>query len=111
VGEERWREALGAAVHEQRLAAGLSLRELAAATGVSNAYLSQIERGRHEPSLSVLRAVAEALGVPLAALLTRAGVLGGAEPGTEGAILSDPALTEAQRFALLAVYRSFVASS
>jgi len=108
VAEERWREALGAVVREQRTAAGLSLRELAATTGVSNAYLSQIERGLHEPSLSVLRAVAEALDVPLAALLERAGVLDGREPGTEGAILADPALTEAQRFALLSVYRSFV---
>ena len=106
-----WRtqtEALGAFIRAQRRVADLSLREMATLTHVSNAYLSQIERGLHEPSLSVLRAVADALDVPLAALLTRAGVLDGAERGTEGAILGDPDLTEAQRFALLSVYRSFV---
>jgi transcriptional regulator with XRE-family HTH domain len=100
--------ALGAVVREQRLAAGLSLRDVAQRAGVSNAYLSQIERGLHEPSLSVLRAVAAALGVPLGSLLARAGVLD-EEVDTEGAILSDPALSEPQRLALLSVYRSFVA--
>ena len=89
-------EAMGAFIRAQRQTAGLSLRDLAGRTHVSNAYLSQIERGLHEPSLSVLRAVAAALGVPVEALLARAGVLeegdGEAAPvrATEAAILPTP---------------------
>jgi transcriptional regulator with XRE-family HTH domain len=120
VTDDPWRahlEALGSLLRAQRLAADLSLRQLADRTNVSNAYLSQLERGLHEPSLGVLRAIASALGVPLPTLLARAGVL---EPGegsredpqsprtTEAAILADPDLTEPQRVALLSVYRSFV---
>ena len=117
--EDPWKarlQALGALIRAQRLTAGLSLRDLAERTKVSNAYLSQIERGLHEPSISVLSSIAHALGVPLEALLARAGVLGPA-PGegdaapiadTEAAILGDPALSEPQRVALLSVYRSFV---
>jgi transcriptional regulator with XRE-family HTH domain len=119
VSEDAWKaqlEALGALVRAQRVAADLSLRDLSARTKVSNAYLSQVERGLHEPSLSVLRAIASALGVPLAALLTRAGMLDGdadddALTGlreTEAAILRDPELSEPHRTALLSVYRSFV---
>jgi transcriptional regulator with XRE-family HTH domain len=118
VSDDPWKaqlEALGALLRAQRVAADLSLRELSERTKVSNAYLSQLERGLHEPSLSVLRAIASALGVPLGSLLARAGVLergeGGGEPRlreTEAAILHDPELSEAQRFALLSVYRSFV---
>lgn len=105
--------ALGALIRAQRSAAGLSLRDLADRTAVSNAYLSQIERGLHEPSLGVLRAIADALGLPLATLLERGGVLEGAdaddaEPSTESAIMLDPELSEPQRIALLSVYRSFV---
>jgi transcriptional regulator with XRE-family HTH domain len=109
-------EALGAYIRAQRMAAGLSLRDLSERTDVSNAYLSQVERGMHEPSLSVLRAVARALGVSLDALLARAGMLED-PPGegttalvreTEAAILRDPELSEPQRIALLSVYRSFV---
>ncbi len=108
-------QALGELLRAQRLAAGLSLRELSQRTEVSNAYLSQLERGLHEPSLSVLRAIAAALDVPLGTLLARAGLLDG-EPGgegagprdTEAAIQADPGLSEAQRFALLSIYRSFV---
>jgi transcriptional regulator with XRE-family HTH domain len=112
VNETRW-TALGAIIRARRSAAGLSLRDLADRTSISNAYLSQIERGLHEPSLSVLRAVADALGLPLALLLERAGVLeqsdgSPAAPSTESAIMVDPELSEAQRFALLSVYRSFV---
>src|SRR3712207_2284241 len=114
-----WRaqlEVLGAYIRAQRRAAGLSLRELADRTELSNAYLSQVERGLHEPSLSVLRAVAQALDLSLEELLTHAGVLDH-EPrasgvplvrDTEAAILRDPDLSEPQRIALLSVYRSFV---
>jgi transcriptional regulator with XRE-family HTH domain len=108
-------EVLGALLREQRVSAAMSLRELAARTNVSNAYLSELERGLHEPSLRVLRAIASALGTPLGPILARAGVLGDGEesehPGigdTEAAILRDPALSEPQRIALLSVYRSFV---
>jgi transcriptional regulator with XRE-family HTH domain len=118
VGDEPWQaqvEALGALLRAQRLAADLSLRELSERASVSNAYLSQLERGLHEPSLSVLKAIASALGLSLGPLLTRAGMLeaGGEEPApraTEAAILSDPELTEPQRMALLSVYRSFMAA-
>jgi transcriptional regulator with XRE-family HTH domain len=104
--------ALGAFIRAQRVTRDLTLRELAARTSVSNAYLSQLERGLHEPSLSVLRAIADALGLPLAELLARAGLLD-EDPtpiarDTEQAILEDPQLSEAQRMALLSVYRSFV---
>ena len=102
-------EALGALIRARRQAAGLSLRALAERTGVSNAYLSQVERGRHEPSISVLKAIADALDVSPALLLARAGVLDDdTGPGTETAILEDPELSEPQRVALLSVYRSFV---
>jgi transcriptional regulator with XRE-family HTH domain len=107
---------LGALLRAQRQGADLSLRELSARTNVSNAYLSQLERGLHEPSLRVLRAIAAALGTPLGSLLVSAGVLEAREddarevrvPETEAAILRDPELSEPQRTALLSVYRSFV---
>lgn len=118
VSEDPWqaqREELGRLLRAERAAAGLSLRELAERTQVSNAYLSQLERGLHEPSLRVLRAITAALGVPLGSLLVRAGMLdegASADPsgahGTEAAIQGDPDLSEPQRFALLSVYRSFV---
>ena len=107
-------EALGALIRAQRTTAGLSLRDLADRAKVSNAYLSQIERGLHEPSISVLGAIARALDVPLEALLARAGVLDAGQGGralvrdTEAAIIGDPELSEPQRIALLSVYRSFV---
>ncbi len=82
-------------------------------TNLSNAYLSQLERGLHEPSLRVMRALADALGIPLEQLLMHTGLSAdgaAAEPrATEGAILADPALSDAQKDALLAVYRSYAA--
>jgi transcriptional regulator with XRE-family HTH domain len=102
------REALGAFLRTQRKLANLSLRELAALTDLSNAYLSQIERGLHEPSVRVLRAVADALGVPLATLLAKAGAIDEQAPATADAIMSDPLLSDEQKEALLAVYRSYV---
>jgi transcriptional regulator with XRE-family HTH domain len=107
--------ALGALLRAQRVSARLSLRELAQRTNVSNAYLSELERGLHEPSLRVLRAIASALGTPLGSILASAGVLGDRDNDprtglreTEAAILRDPELSEPQRTALLSVYRSFV---
>ena len=113
-----WLDALGALIRAQRVTEGLTLRELAERTKVSNAYLSQIERGLHEPSISVIGAIAAALDVSLEALLARAGLLvpegederaaGALVRDTEAAILGDPELSEAQRVALLSIYRSFV---
>jgi transcriptional regulator with XRE-family HTH domain len=105
--------ALGSLLRAERLAKGLSLRELSSRTRVSNAYLSELERGLHEPSLSVLLAIASALDIPLGEILVRAGVLEARAEGppawdTEAAIARDPALSAPQRFALLSVYRSFV---
>jgi transcriptional regulator with XRE-family HTH domain len=106
-------EAFGRYLKAQRQFSDLSLRELGRMTNLSNAYLSQLERGLHEPSLRVMRALADALGIPLEQLLTHTGLSAeGAttEPrATEGAILADPALSDAQKDALLAVYRSYAA--
>ena len=117
---QRWRQGagLGAFLREQRRLADLSLRELAALTSVSNAYLSQIERGLHQPSLKVLQAIGQALGVPPAALLAEAGMVddpSAASPSTDGAteraIHADPRLTETENQALVAVYRSYAERS
>jgi transcriptional regulator with XRE-family HTH domain len=106
-------EAFGRYLKTQRQFADLSLRELGRMTNLSNAYLSQLERGLHEPSLRVMRALADALGVPLEQFLMHTGLSAeGATTearATEGAILADPALSEAQKAALLAVYRSYAA--
>jgi transcriptional regulator with XRE-family HTH domain len=109
-------EALGALLRAQRMSAELSLRELSALTNISNAYLSELERGMHEPSLRVLRSIASALGLQLGPMLASAGLLEEGDEGereagvggTEAAIARDPALSEPQRMALLSVYRSFV---
>ena len=106
---------LGEYIRLQRQMADLSLRGMADLTKVSNAYLSQIERGLHQPSLRVLQAIAEALDIPADALLAQAGVTSpasdtpaGCRSGTEAAIRSDPDLTTEEREALLRIYRSFV---
>lgn len=110
-------EALGGFIRSQRKLANLSLRELAERTRVSNPYLSQVERGLHEPSVRVLKAIAQALNVSAETLLAQAGLLedepdaDGEQPGTESAIRADPDLTDEQKTALLAVYRSYVAAN
>lgn len=107
--------AFGRYLKAQRQISDLSLRELARMTKLSNAYISQLERGQHEPSLRVLRALAEALGIPLETLLAHTWLQAdGAAPAesaaaTEAAIRGDPALSDAQKDALLAVYHSYVA--
>jgi transcriptional regulator with XRE-family HTH domain len=114
--------AMGQFIRAQREMAQLSLRDLAARTNVSNPYLSQIERGLHEPSVRVLKAIAAALNLSAETLLQQAGLLeedgenGGrrgkpAKPSTETAIRADPDLTPEQKQALLAVYRSYVADN
>ena len=109
-------ETLGDYLKEQRVAARLSLRQLAEQAGVSNPYLSQIERGLRRPSAEVLQQIAKALRISAEQLYIRAGILspedgvGGATALTvELAVLSDPGLTERQRQSLLDVYSSFLA--
>jgi transcriptional regulator with XRE-family HTH domain len=107
--------ALGQFIREQRNAAHLSLRALAEKADVSNPYLSQIERGLHEPSVRVLSSIARALNLSAETLLRQAGALGPDEPGatnpTVAAISRDPDLSPEQKEELLAVYRAFTASS
>ena len=113
-------EALGEFIRSQRTLAKLSLRDMAARTNVSNPYLSQIERGLHEPSVRVLKAIATALNVSAESLLVQAGLLDdgdgsvdgdGMAPSVEDAVRADRHLTDEQRVALLAVYRSYVAAN
>jgi len=103
---------LGAFIRAQRQMANLSLRQLSALTEVSNPYLSQVERGLHEPSVRVLKAIADALNVSAETLFEHAGLIRTTETldheATEVAIKADRRLTEAQRRALLSVYRSYV---
>jgi transcriptional regulator with XRE-family HTH domain len=106
-------EKLGRVIRERRKHAEMSLRDLAARTNVSNPYLSQLERGLHQPSVRVLKAIAGALNMSAEALMVQAGLLdepGDAEatPSVADAVGADPHLTDDQRSALLAVYRSYV---
>ncbi|WP_416974401.1 helix-turn-helix domain-containing protein [Streptomyces sp. 4F14] len=102
---------LGEYLREQRRNARLSLRQLAEAAGVSNPYLSQIERGLRKPSAEVLQQVAKALRISAETLYVRAGILDAErdmdEVETRGVILADPTLTEPQKQALLQIYESF----
>ena len=116
MAEDPWQrqiEAFGEYVRAQRKLAKLSLRELAARAEISNAYLSQLERGLHAPSVRVLKNLADAFEVSAETILGQAGLLdddetGEEQPGTEHVIMQDTRLTEAQKEALLAVYRGFV---
>jgi len=103
---------LGAFIRAQRQMANLSLRQLSALTEVSNPYLSQVERGLHEPSVRVLRSIADALNVSAETLFEHAGLITVTDKmddeATENAVRVDRRLTEPQRRALLSVYRSYV---
>jgi len=106
---------LGAYLREQRSLSQMSLREMARLADISNAYLSQIERGLHVPSLRVLRALADALGMPVEDLVHLDRAEKKQEPretsttnDVEIAIKRDPRLTEAHKQALLVIYRSCV---
>jgi len=110
--------ALGAFIRGQRELARLSLRQLAEMTSLSHPYLSQVERGLHQPSVRVLKLLAEALNVSAETLLVQAGLLVGqdedAADGTRtteqvtALIRADKRLSEAQKAALLAVYDSML---
>src|SRR3954469_9188806 len=114
MAEDPWKqqvEAFGQYIKTQRKLAKLSLRQLAAASEVSDAYLSQLERGMHAPSIRVLKGLADAFGMAPEMLLAQAGLLDDDDAGpvdTESAIRRDPRLTDPQKEALLAVYRGFV---
>ncbi|MGH3349480.1 MAG: helix-turn-helix domain-containing protein [Nocardioides sp.] len=103
---------LGEYLKEQRVSAEMSLRQLADQAGVSNPYLSQIERGLRKPSAEVLQQIAKALRISAEQVYVRAGILspdsnvGGS---VELAVLADPSLTERQKHSLLDVYHSFLA--
>lgn len=102
---------LGEYLREQRRNAQLSLRQLADAAGVSNPYLSQIERGLRRPSAEVLQQVAKALRISAETLYVRAGILDAErdrdEVETRAVILADPTLDERQKQVLLQIYESF----
>ncbi|MET8571238.1 helix-turn-helix transcriptional regulator [Streptomyces sp. NPDC004783] len=102
---------LGEYLREQRRNAQLSLRQLADAAGVSNPYLSQIERGLRKPSAEVLQQVAKALRISAETLYVRAGILDAErdreDVETRAVVLADPTLTERQKQVLLQIYESF----
>lgn len=105
-------ESLGEYLKEQRISARLSLRQLAEQAGVSNPYLSQIERGLRRPSAEVLQQIAKALRISAEQLYIRAGIVSpedGVGGSVELAVLSDTGLTERQKQSLLDVYASFLA--
>ena len=106
---------LGEYLREQRQAAQLSLRQLSEVAGISNPYISQIERGLKKPSAEILQALAKALEISAESLYVRAGILderpdlsGAAAAGVTEAVLADPGLNDRQRAVLLDVYESFV---
>ena len=100
---------LGEFIREQRSVARLSLRKLSDMAGISNPYLSQIERGLRKPSAEILQQIAKALRISAETLYVRAGILEEREGDHDliGEILRDPSITEAQKQALIQVYVSF----
>lgn len=103
-------ETLGDYLHEQRVANRLSLRQLAEAAGVSNPYLSQIERGLRRPSAEVLQSIARALRISAETLYVQAGILNPEDSevrSVELSINADSGLTDRQKQSLIDVYRSF----
>src|SRR5262249_40256635 len=111
-------EALGAFIRSKRKLANLSLRQLAERTKLSNPYLSQIERGLHQPSVRVIRLISDALNVSAESLLAQAGLLHkdgagevkpeAAPPDIETAIKAEQRLTDDQKSALIAELRSIL---
>lgn len=104
---------LGSFIREQRAGARLSLRRLSELAGISNPYLSQIERGLRRPSAEILQQIAHGLRISAETLYVRAGILDERPPAGDlsAAILDTTALTEEQKQTLLHIYRSFVAAN
>lgn len=102
---------LGAFIRQQRVTSAISLRKLAERAGISNPYLSQIERGLRKPSADILKAIARGLSIRAEQLYERAGLLEGSLEITDvrSAIQADARLTERQKQALTEIYQTFVA--
>ena len=113
-------EAFGSFIRSQRKLANLTLRQLAELTSLSNPYLSELERGMHQPSVRVLKQLSDALNLSAEMLLAEAGLLdpdrengsspGSEQSGVEHAIKTDATLDDSQKAALLAVYQSMTRS-
>src|SRR6478672_7944892 len=100
---------IGSFIRSQRETAQVSVRQLAERSGVSNPYLSQVERGLRKPSADVLNQIAKALRVSAEVLYVRAGILEPSEASpVRDAIITDAAITERQKQVLLDIYTSFV---
>lgn len=111
--ETRLRD-LGEFIRDQRRSARLSLRKLSEAAGISNPYLSQIERGLRKPSAEILQAIARGLRISAETLYVRAGILderSDDEPDVIGVIDRDPTLTDRHKQMLVEIYRSFQAEA
>lgn len=102
---------LGAFIREQRNTAQLSLRTLAERAGISNPYLSQIERGLRRPSADILQRVAEALRISAESLYVQAGILEERRGGLDEHIRAAAELSESQKRALLEIYQAFVSGA
>jgi transcriptional regulator with XRE-family HTH domain len=100
---------IGEYIRQQREQAGKSVRQLAEAAGVSNPYLSQIERGLRKPSADILQQIAKGLRISAEALYVQAGILEDrpGDSGVRSALLTDPHLTERQKQVLVEIYESF----
>ena len=105
---DHWRE-LGEFIREQRSLARLSLRRLSDMAGISNPYLSQIERGLRKPSAEILQQIAKALRISAETLYVQAGILEppSGSPDLTRAIMSDQSISEEQKQALVRIYLSF----
>jgi transcriptional regulator with XRE-family HTH domain len=112
IDDARWQD-VGRFIREQRESARITLRKLSDLAGISNPYLSQIERGLRKPSAEILQQIAKALSISAETLYVRAGILDAREGDGDvvQAVLSSERLTEAQKQALLRVYQSFVHES
>jgi transcriptional regulator with XRE-family HTH domain len=112
-GNENRLQELGGFIREQRRMAHLSLRKLSELAGISNPYLSQIERGLRKPSAEILQAIARALRISAETLYVRAGILEAREGDSDvvAQILRDTTITERQKQVLMEIYRSFQRSS
>jgi transcriptional regulator with XRE-family HTH domain len=106
--EQRWRD-LGEFIRDQRRLGHLSLRKLSEMAGISNPYLSQIERGLRKPSADILQQLARALHISAESLYIRAGILEQRDDDSDlpTAIANDPYITETQKKTLVTVYESF----
>jgi len=100
---------IGDFIREQREQAQVSVRQLSKLAGVSNPYLSQIERGLRKPSAEILQQIAKGLRISAEQLYVRAGILEDRQGNDEliATILADPALTERQKSVLIEIYQSF----